>query len=58
MNVALWGRTVTPGVGLHRSRRDEGVGHEKYKAMSEKKGPTSMTQGLTTFIGIRTSCAF
>jgi len=26
--------------------------YEKYKAMSEKKGPTGITRGLTTFIGV------
>lgn len=26
--------------------------YEKYKAMSEKKGPSRLTHGLTTFIGI------
>jgi hypothetical protein len=32
--------------------------YEKYKTMSEKKGPTGLTRGLTTFIGIAELAAF
>jgi DoxX-like family len=40
------------GVRLRRRRCDEAVCHEKYKAQSEKNGPTGITRGLATFIGV------
>src|SRR5271166_336975 len=52
MNVALWlvqGILAFAFIAIGAMKL---FAYERYKAMSEKKGPTGITRGLATFIGI------
>lgn len=52
MNVALWVVQVMLALAFIATGGLKVFAYEKYKAMSEKNGPTGITRGLATFIGI------
>ena len=52
MNVALWVVQVLLALAFIAAGGMKVFAYEKYKAMSEKNGPSGMTRGLVTFIGI------
>jgi hypothetical protein len=52
MNLALWIVQVLLAVAFVAAGGMKVFAYAKYKAMSEKNGPSGMTRGLTTFIGI------
>ena len=52
MNGALWVVQVLLALAFIAAGGMKVFAYEKYKAMSEKKGPSRLTHGLTTFIGI------
>lgn len=52
MNLALWIVQVLLALAFIAAGRMKLFAYEKYKAMSEKNGPSSLTRGLTTFIGV------
>jgi uncharacterized membrane protein YphA (DoxX/SURF4 family) len=52
MNAVLWAVQVLLALAFIAAGGMKLFAYEKYKAMSEKNGPSSMTRGLTTFIGI------
>src|ERR1700722_11933078 len=45
-------RAGSSGSRVHRGRGHELFAYEKYKAMSEKNGPSGLSPGLVTFIGL------
>ena len=45
-------RAGSSGSRVHSGRRHELFAYEKYKAMSEKNGPSGLSHGLVTFIGL------
>jgi uncharacterized membrane protein YphA (DoxX/SURF4 family) len=52
MNVALWVVQLVLALAFIAAGGMKVFAYEKYKAMSEKNGPTGITRGLTVFIGI------
>ena len=52
MNVALWFVQVFLALAFIASGGMKVFAYEKYKAMSEKSGPSGITRGLASFIGI------
>ena len=52
MNAALWVVQVLLALAFIAVGGMKVFAYEKYKAMSEKNGPSGITRGLVTFIGI------
>jgi uncharacterized membrane protein YphA (DoxX/SURF4 family) len=52
MNAALWVVQVLLALAFVAAGSMKLFAYDRYKAMSEKKGPTGITRGLATFIGI------
>jgi uncharacterized membrane protein YphA (DoxX/SURF4 family) len=52
MNVALWVAQVLLALAFIAAGGMKVFAYEKYKAMSEKNGPSGITRGRATFIGI------
>ena len=52
MNVALWIVQVLLALVFLASGGMKVFAYERYKTMSEKSGPSGITRGLATFIGI------
>src|SRR5580704_296823 len=52
MNAALWVAQGLLAVAFLAAGGMKVFAYEKYKLMSEKNGPSGLTRGLTTFIGI------
>ena len=52
MNVALWIVQVLLALAFLAAGGMKVFAYERYKAMSEKNGPSGITRGLATFIGI------
>jgi DoxX-like family len=52
MNASLWAVQILLALAFIAAGGMKVFAYEKYKAMSEKKGPSNITRGLTTFIGI------
>ena len=52
MNAALWAVKVLLALAFIAAGGMKVFAYKKYKAMSEKNGPSGLTRGLTTFIGI------
>jgi uncharacterized membrane protein len=52
MNIALWvvqGMLAAAFIGVGSMKL---FAYDKYKAMTEKSGPSGLTRGLVTFIGV------
>ena len=52
MNIALWIVQVLLAVAFIASGGLKLFAYQKYKAMSEKNGPSGLSRGLVTFIGL------
>src|ERR1700675_504878 len=52
MNIGLWAAQVLLGVAFIAAGGMKVFAYEKYKAMSEKNGPSGLSHGLVTFIGL------
>ena len=52
MNTTLWIVQSLLALAFIAAGAMKLFAYEKYKTMSEKKGPTGLTRGLITFIGI------
>ena len=52
MNAALWAVQVLLALAFIAAGGMKVFVYAQYKAMSEKSGPSSLTHGLVTFIGI------
>jgi uncharacterized membrane protein YphA (DoxX/SURF4 family) len=52
MNTTLWIAQSLLALAFIGSAAMKLFAYEKYKAQSEKNGPTGLTRGLVTFIGI------
>jgi len=52
MNVALWVIQVFLALAFIASGGMKVFAYERYEAMTEKNGPSGITRGLVTFIGI------
>ncbi|HLY62355.1 MAG TPA: DoxX family protein [Terriglobia bacterium] len=52
MNAALWAVQILLALAFITAGGMKVFAYEKYKAMSEKNGPSGLTRGLTTFISI------
>jgi uncharacterized membrane protein YphA (DoxX/SURF4 family) len=52
MNIAFWVVQVLLGVAFIAAGGMKVFAYEKYKAMSEKNGPSGLKHGLVTFIGL------
>jgi hypothetical protein len=52
MNIALWIVQVLLAVAATAAGGMKVFAYEKYKAMSEKNGPSGLSHGLVTFIGL------
>ena len=52
MNLALWVVQGLLAMAFLAAGGMKVFAYEKYKAMSEKNGPSGLTRGLITFIGI------
>ena len=52
MNIALWTIQVLLGVAFIAAGGMKVFAYEKYRTMSEKNGPSGLTHGLVTFIGL------
>jgi uncharacterized membrane protein YphA (DoxX/SURF4 family) len=52
MNIALWTAQDVLALAFIAAGSMKVFAYEKYKAMSEKNGPTGLKQGLVMFIGI------
>jgi uncharacterized membrane protein YphA (DoxX/SURF4 family) len=52
MNITLWVVQVLLAFAFIAAGAMKVFAYEKYKAMSEKNGPTDITRGLVMFIGI------
>jgi uncharacterized membrane protein YphA (DoxX/SURF4 family) len=52
MNIALWAVQVLLGSAFIAAGGMKVFAYEKYKAMSEKNGPSGLNHGLVTFIGL------
>jgi uncharacterized membrane protein YphA (DoxX/SURF4 family) len=52
MNIALWVVQVLLGAAFIAAGGMKVFAYEKYKAMSEKNGPSGLNHGLVTFIGL------
>ena len=52
MNLTLWIAQGFLAVAFVAAGAMKLFAYEKYKALSEKKGPTGITRGLASFIGI------
>jgi hypothetical protein len=52
MNAALWVAQGLLAMAFLAAGGMKVFAYEKYKATSEKNGPSGLTRGLTTFIGI------
>src|SRR5271169_5467878 len=52
MNIALWAVQVLLGVAFIAAGGMKVFAYEKYKAMTEKNGPSGLNHGLVTFIGL------
>jgi len=52
MNTTLWIVQSLLALAFIAAGTMKLFAYEKYKTMSEKKGPTGLTRGLITFIGI------
>lgn len=50
--IALWVVQALPALALIGSGAMKLFAYEKYRAMLEKNGPTGLTRGLVTFIGV------
>ena len=52
MNVALWVVQVLLALAFIAAGGMKVFAYERYKAVTEKNGPSGITRGLATFIGI------
>src|SRR5580704_18892348 len=52
MRIALWIVQVLLGVAFIAAGGMKVFAYEKYRTMSEKNGPSGLTHGLVTFIGL------
>jgi uncharacterized membrane protein YphA (DoxX/SURF4 family) len=52
MNIALWVVQILLAVAFIAAGGMKIFAYEKYKAASEKNGPTNLKRGLVTFIGL------
>ncbi len=52
MNVALWVVQVLLALAFIAAGGMKVFAYERYEAMTEKNGPSGITRGLVTFIGI------
>ena len=52
MNIVLWAVQVLLSFAFITAGGMKVFAYKKYEAMAEKNGPSGMTRGLTTFIGI------
>lgn len=52
MNIALWILQVLLAVAFMAAGGMKVLAYEKYKARSEKHGPSNLSHGLVTFIGL------
>lgn len=52
MNIALWAVQGILAFAFIAVGSMKLFAYEKYKAMSEKNGPSGLTRGLVTFIGV------
>ncbi len=52
MNVVLWIVQILLAVAFTAAGGMKVFAYEKYKAMSEKNGPSGLNRGLVTFIGL------